>query len=144
MTPARQRSLIAGMIVAGILLAGFFGLRAIHAFKQFRGHRPPPFSAAEMNQAETDVDLIREWMTIPYISKTYQVPPKILFDALGIPPRGNEEKNLAQLNEEYFPQAPGLLMELVKAAIRANQPAPTVIIPETPIPALTSVPPVNP
>jgi len=85
--------------------------------------------------------LIRDWMTIPYISRTYQVPRKILFDALGIPPRGNEEKSLAQLNEEYSPQAPGIVMEVVKAAIRANQPSlPSKSI-KTPIPSTTPVPP---
>lgn len=141
MTPSRQRALITGLILFGIVIVGFFGLRTVHAFRKFRGHRPPPLPPAESQQIETDVDLIRDWMTIPYISRTYHVPRKLLFDALGIPPRGNEEKSLAQLNEAYSPQDPGIVMEVVKAAIRANQPSlPSESI-KTPIPSTTPIPP---
>jgi hypothetical protein len=133
MTPIKQRTVIIGLIIIGILLAGFFGLRAFIAFSRFRGHPPPPLPAAEAQQVETDVELIRDWMTIPYIARTYQVSPKYLFDALGIHPRGNEEKSLAQLNEEYSPQAPGIVVEVIKAAIRAKQPAPPTVIPDTPV-----------
>lgn len=141
MIPSRQRVLITGLILFGIVIVGFFGLRTFHAFRKFRGHHPPPLPPVESQQIETDVDLIRDWMTIPYISRTYQVPRKLLFDALGIRPRGNEEKSLAQLNEEYSPQDPGIVMEVVKAAIRANQSSfPSESI-KTPIPSTTPIPP---
>lgn len=128
--PARtQRVLVLGLILIGVLIAGFFGLRAVFAFREFRRHGPPPLpplaESSGDQSIETDVELIRDWMTVPYVSKTYQIHPKTLFDALGISPRGNEEKSLAQLNEEFFPQSPGFVIELVKAVIRANQPAPT-------------------
>lgn len=138
MTPSRQRALITSLILTGIVIVGFFGLRTFSAFRKFREHRPPPLAPAADQQIETDVDLIRDWMTIPYISRTYNLPQKLLFDALGISPRGNEEKSLAQLNEEYSPQAPGIVLEVVKAAIRANQPPPQ------PEPFPTSVPPATP
>jgi hypothetical protein len=138
MLPKVQRTLVLGLIVIGVLLAGFFGLRAVFAFREFRRHGPPPlphFEALSQQQnAETDVELIRDWMTVPYISQTYQVHPKVIFDALVIPPRGNEGKSLAQLNGEFFPQSPGLVIELVKAVIRANLPVPTAIPPATPVP----------
>lgn len=140
MSPKVQRALVLGLIFAGVLLAAFFGLRAVFAFREFRRHGPPPLPHLEVlnEQApETNVDLVRDWMTIPYIAKTYQVHPKVLFDALGISPRGNEEKSLAQLNEEFFPQSPGLAIELVKAVIRANLPVPTAIPPATPVPPAT-------
>lgn len=132
MTASRQRTLIAILIVIGSVIVGFFGLRTLHALTEFRGHRPAPPSAPEASQIETDVELISDWMTIPYISRTYDVPRKILFDALGIPSRGNEEKSLAQLNEKYSPQTPGIIVEVVKATILANQP---------PLPPVTAVAP---
>lgn len=144
MTTPRQRTLILGLILIGILFVGFFGLRFLRAFREFRGHRPPPFSPAGAEPAETDVELIRDWMTIPYISMTYHLPPNLLYKALDIPPRGNEEKSLEQLNDEYYPQTPGAVLELVKAAIRANQPPPTAVPPDTPAPAATAISPVNP
>jgi hypothetical protein len=130
MTPKIQRALVTTLIVLGVMFVGFFGLRTLRAFKDFRGHRPPPpFGSDPFQQAaETDVELIRDWMTIPYISRMYQVPPKVLFEAVDISPRDkNDEKSLKQLNDEYFPSEEGVVMEKVKAAISAHQPptAPT-------------------
>lgn len=145
MTPARQRALTIGLIVVGVLIVAFFGLRAFFAFKEFRRHGPPPLAPLEaQQQVETDVELIRDWMTIPFIARMYQVSPKLLFDAVGVSPRGNGEKSLAQLNEKYFPNQPGIVMEVVKAAIQANQPPPTVVPPATAVPPLTPVSPVAP
>lgn len=140
MRPSRQRVLITGLILFGIAIVFFFGLRTFFAFRNFSGHRPPPLPPADSGQIETDADLIRDWMTIPYISRTYRVPEKLLFDALGVSSRGNGEKSLAQLNEEYSPQAPGIVLEVVKGAVRAHQSElrreqiKTSIPPATPIP----------
>lgn len=143
-----QRAIILGSILFGVLLAGFFGLRALVALREFRRHGAPPMpplaESLDQQTVETDVELIRDWMTVPYVSKTYQVHPRVLFDALGISPRGNEGKSLAQLNEEFFPQSPGLVIELVKAVIRANQPIPTVIVPEAPNPPIQPIGPIPP
>ena len=135
MTPARQRALITGLIVVGVLIVGFFGLRTFHAFREFRGHRPPPpFAPAEAQQVETDVELIRDWMTIPFISKMYHVPPPVLFETLNIHPNGNQDKSLNDLNQEYYPEENGIVLEKVKTAVLANQPPPI------PTPQDTSVP----
>jgi hypothetical protein len=120
MTSARLRTLIFVLIFLGGLIVAIFGLRTLHAFREFRGHRPPPpLSAPDAEQTETDVDLIREWMTIPFISKMYDVPSSVLFDALGIRPNRNREKSLKRLNREYFPQAEGIVLEKIKAAVLA-------------------------
>ena len=132
MTRSRHHTLVTILIVIGSLIVGFFGWRTLHAFREFRGHHPPPPFAPDAAQIETDVELIRDWMTISYVSRTYNVPSKILFDALGVPSRGNKEKSLAQLNENYSPQTPGIIVEVVKATILANKP---------PIPPDTKIPP---
>lgn len=133
----RQRNFVVGLIVIGLMIIGIFGFRTVRAFRQFHGHRPPPLSG---EKAETDVDLIRDWMTLPYVSITYQLPPNLLFETLKIPPKGNERKSLKQLNDRYYPQSPGLVLQLVKAAIRANQAVPTALSPATIIPVDTFVP----
>jgi len=133
MSPKGQRTLILGLISLGVIIVGFFGWRALFALREFRMHGgPPPPFAETFSQRETDVKLIRDWMTVPYISRTFQVNPKKLFDALGISPRGNEEKSLLQLNEEFFPDQPGIVIQLIKAVVQGNLPAPTEIIPDTP------------
>jgi hypothetical protein len=128
----KQRNLVNGLIILGLLFVIFFGLRTARAFRQFREHRPPPPFATQ--QIESDVNLIRDWMTIPFISKLYHVKPHILFEALEIPEQGNREKSLRQLNEEYYPQAEGMVIEKIKAAVAtaiANRPVP--IAPNTPV-----------
>jgi hypothetical protein len=134
MTPARQRNLVTGLIIIGLIIAGFFGLRAARVFRQFREHRPPPLLAAE--HAETDVNLIRDWMTIPFIARIYRVPPNLLFDALEIPAHRNQEKSLKQLNEEYFPKVQGIVLEKIKATVLAalaNQQQEIQVVPNTPV-----------
>jgi hypothetical protein len=135
-TNPKQRNFVVGLIIVGLLIIIFFGLRTARAFRQFHGHRPPPPFATE--SVETDPDLIRDWMTIPFISKMYHVRPHILFEALGIPEQENQEKSLKQLNEEYFPKAQGIVLEKIKAAVLAALPPPA---PLTPIPAATAVAP---
>jgi hypothetical protein len=125
----KQKILIITLIVLGVLLVGFFGLRAFRPFKELRGHRPPP-----PGEIETDVTLIRDWMTIPYIAQRYYVPGEKLFEAVKIPPPGNKDKSLAQLNKEFYPDQSGYVLETIKADILAHQP------PTPPTPPATSKP----
>ena len=135
----KQRNFVIGLIIIGLMIVGFFGLRTARAFRQFHGHRPPPPFATE--HIETDVSLIRDWMTVPFISRMYHVPPPVLFDALEIPEHGNKEKSLKQLNEEYYPQDHGIVLETIKATVSANQPQQIQTNPDTPIvPPTTDIP----
>jgi hypothetical protein len=115
--PPKQRILVIGLIILGILFTIFFGMRAFRAFRKFNGHRPPP-----QGKMETDVDLIRDWMTISFISRTYRVPEKDFFDALNITPLGSHDKSLKDLNHDYYPDKDGFVLDTVKATILAHQP----------------------
>lgn len=132
-TNPKQKALVVALIVIGVLFTAFFGMRAARAFKKFDGHRPPP-----RGEVQTDVELIREWMTISFISRTYQVPEKVIFEALDISPVANHEKSLEDINKDYFPDQDGYVLDLVKATVLAHQPppqpdsAPTAVIPPTP------------
>lgn len=136
----KQRILFIALSILGVMLILFFGLRAFHAFKKFEKHRPPPFT----ERLQTDVEAIEEWMTIPFISHNYGVPPDVLFDALEIEPRDNFKKNLKQLNEEFYPDDAGYVLATVKATIRAHQFPPMPAPPNTPVPPLTPIPPNTP
>jgi len=126
----KQRTFVTALILFGLIIVIIFGLRTARAFRGFRGHRPPPPFTTE--HVETDVSLIRDWMTIPFISNMYHVPPRALFEALEIPEHKNREKSLKQLNEEYYPQTEGIVLEKVKAAVLANQPPQPSASPDTP------------
>ena len=142
MTPFLQRILVSALIIFGIWIAAFFGLRTFHAYREVREHRPPPPFKNE--RAETDVQLIEDWMTIPFIAKMYHVPAPILFDALNIPFDGNKEKSLKQLNEKYFPDTPGFVLDLVKTTVQANLPPPSALPPATAVSPATAVPGISP
>ena len=115
----KQRALVLGLIILGIVIVGFFGLRTVRAFRQFHGHRPPP-----RGRVETDVSKIQDWMTIPFISRMYLVPDQLLFNAVGIPEQGNRGKSLKDLNEKYYPNQQGIVAEKIKATIQTRQPPP--------------------
>ncbi len=108
MTRARQWMLILALIATGLLLAGLFGLRSLHAYREFRAHRPPPAFSADSQTVETDVGLIRDWMTIPFIAKMYQVPPAVLYKALGIPSQGNKRQKPETIERGIFSQGAGI------------------------------------
>jgi hypothetical protein len=63
----KQRILTAGLIVLGFFIIVFFGMNTIRAFKHMRGRGP--FDGKPPTANQTDVELIRDWMTIPYIGK---------------------------------------------------------------------------
>ena len=121
MTRNRLRILVLSLIALGLIIAGLFGIRTFRAFMDVRGNRPPPDSLLEEQPIETDVELIRDWMTIPYIARMYHVPPPLLYKALEISPDGNQEKSLQQLNEEYFPQEQGWIKAKLKTSILEYQ-----------------------
>jgi hypothetical protein len=130
-TNPRQRNFVVGLIIIGVMIVIFFGLRTVRAFREFHGHRPPPPFATR--PVETDVNLIRDWMTIPFIAKMYHVRPHILFEAMDIPEPGNREKSLKQLNDEYFPEVEGIVLEKIKTAVLAALADQPPIPPDTPI-----------
>ncbi|CAG0980776.1 hypothetical protein ANAEL_01732 [Anaerolineales bacterium] len=131
----KQRALVIGLIALGILFTAFFGMRAFHAFRQFNGHRPPP--PGRPGKVETDVEFIRNWMTVPFVAELYHVPEPAIFDALKIPPnKENREKSLRDLNREYYPDANGFVLETVKVTVKKLQlptpdSAPTIVSPPT-------------
>lgn len=115
---SRQRFLFIALSILGAALILFFGLRVFHALKKFDGHRPPPLA----KELETDVENIEDWMTIPFISHNYGVPPELLFDALNIDPKESHKKSLKQLNDEFYPDQDGYVLITVKTVILSNQP----------------------
>jgi hypothetical protein len=133
----KQRAIIIGLTILGCLLILFFGLRSLRAFQKFDG-RVPHNNFPE--KIETDVERVRDWMTIPFIARMYGVPEPILYKALEIPAQGNDKKSLRDLNEEYFPETEGVVIQLIKAVLLANQSPPTPIPPLTAIPPATAIP----
>ena len=105
--------LIIGLIVLGVILVMFFGFRAVRSYLRIQ--------QTGLQPGVSDVELIRGWMTIPYIAAAYGVPEAYLFKQIGIPPDGNENKSLGQLNREYAPGEQAVILNAAKAAVRQYQ-----------------------
>jgi hypothetical protein len=136
-----KRILVTGLTLFGCLLIFFFGLRAVHAFRKFGGTPPPQRPSGEV---ETDVERIRDWMTVPFIARMYGVPEETLFDALGIPEEGNRKKSLEELNKKYYPQSDGMVEEIIKTTILTHRPPPAPDSPPVPDAPPTPSPPPAP
>jgi hypothetical protein len=116
--PARSRweqRLTIGLIVLGLILIGFFGFRAMRSFLRIQ--------LTGLEPGATDVELIRGWMTVPYIATAYGVPEAYIFEQIGVPPEDNQTKSLRRLNADYFNGEPEAILTVVKAAIRQYQAA---------------------
>ena len=109
----RERLVTIGLIVLGLILVGFFGVRAVVSFIRIQ--------QTGLQPGVTDVEAIRGWMTIPYIATAYGVPEEHLFERIGIPAEGNRDKSLGQLNREYAFGQPAAILNAVKEAIRQYQ-----------------------
>ena len=116
----RERLLTVGLLVLGLILILFFGFRAARSFLRIQ--------LTGLEPGVTDVELIRGWMTIPYIAAAYNVPEAYIFEQIGIPQEDNQNKSLRRLNFDYFGGEPEAILEAVQAAIRqyqAEHPPPT-------------------
>jgi len=108
-----QRHLTTILIVAGLLLVIWFGMRSVvSAIRVWRTGLQP---------GVTDVEAIRGWMTITYIARAFGVPEEYLFEAVGIPVEGNRRKSLGKLNREYTPGERGVILKRLKVAILRYQ-----------------------
>lgn len=108
-TDTLERKFVLALLIIGLLLSAFFGLRAAHSFARIH--------QGGLHPGTTDVNAIRGWMTIPYIARVYDVPKDYLYRQIGVPLSNNDEKSLGDLNREYFFAQPGVVLQKVKDAI---------------------------
>ncbi len=114
------------LILAGFALTAFYGVRVLRTYRQL--HRIP------LQPGVTDVNLVRTWMTIPYIARAYRVPEDVLWQGLGIPREGNRFKSLRLLDRAYAQGQPGVILNRVKELIHQYQiqhPTPATPTPQT-------------
>jgi len=106
-----RRWLIAILIVLVLLGLLVAAASAMRMFRRPRGPLPP---------RQTDVSLIAGWMTVPYVSRTFGVPPDEIFRGIGIARDGNERKSLNELAAAAG-RSPGELVAAVQAVVKAFQ-----------------------
>lgn len=84
----RRRRWIIALLIALVLVG--VGLAAFSALRIARRGRPPP-------PGQTDVTQIAGWMTVPYVSRRFRVPPEEIARAIGLPLEGVERRSFDDL-----------------------------------------------
>jgi len=82
-----RRILLLLLCIVAVVVVFFF---AGKMFLKFTHSRPPV-------PRQTNVELIQEWMTLPYVSRTYGVPFKDLREGLKLSPNENERESIKDL-----------------------------------------------
>lgn len=101
------------LVVLGLFLAIFFAFRAFHGFQRMRGMK--------FGGGETNVELIRPWMTVNYITKMYHVPPDVVLAPLGLPVEGNNRRDIGSLIRSTGTSNPEEMLERIKESINSFQ-----------------------
>jgi hypothetical protein len=97
------------LILIGIVLVLFFGFRMTKSFLQIR--------LTGLKPNTQDAELIKGWMTIPYIAKMYGVPPEVIYQQLNINEEENDKRSLAEINQKLFSGQQGYVIAQVKEII---------------------------
>lgn len=111
--PPWLRTLVVIFIFAGIFLTVFYANRLWRVAIDIRRNHSRP--------GATDVQLIQDWMTVPYIARAYTVPEDYLWQGLGIPAEGNRRRSLRILDRLYAGSQPGYFLNQAKGLILEYQ-----------------------
>ena len=132
MTLLRRRPLLIAGIVVALLVVLVFGAQAAWRLgRRLMGPPPPP--------RQTDVSLIADWMSVPYVGRAYRVPEPELYRALGLEPegRGRREplREIAQETGRSSDEVLAVVRETVSTWQEAHPGPPTPIgAPSPPLP----------
>ena len=114
----QQRLLRISLIVVGLGLTVFFGVKSLRSFLHLHW--------AGVHGEVSPEEELRGWMTIPYVARVYAVPEEYLFEMSGIAAAGHGDSSLHDLAGQYFPDEPKALSRRLRDAIqqyRAAHPA---------------------
>jgi hypothetical protein len=96
--PTESKKLNKRLIVYILILIGIASIifASTIGFNIFRkvSHRPPPIPR------QTNVELIQDWMTVPFIAKSYHVPEPLLFQKLGVNSQEFRRSNLSTIAQK--------------------------------------------
>ncbi|HYW71651.1 MAG TPA: hypothetical protein VE961_11490 [Pyrinomonadaceae bacterium] len=100
-----------------LLLTGLFAVRTVRRAVYWRMHRD---------------EVIRPWMTLPYVAHSYRVPPRVLYDALNIQHPPHDRRPIRKLAQEQNRSVEEVIRTLDETIARTRQqPPPNGPPPET-------------
>lgn len=97
----RQQWLVALAFLLALLLTSLFATRMVRRAIYWHYHRD---------------EQIRPWMSVPYVAHSYRVPPRVLYQAIGVTPIPHDRRPLRLLAREQG-RPVELLIEELQATI---------------------------
>jgi hypothetical protein len=80
-----QKWIVMAALALVVLATGIFAVRTVRRAMYWHAHHD---------------EVIRPWMSIPYVAHSYRVPPHVLYQALGISPQLHDRRPLKQIARE--------------------------------------------
>ena len=93
-----------------LLITGLFAVRTFRRAVYWRLHRD---------------EVIRPWMSVPYVAHSYRVPPHVLYEALGIAPQPHDRKPIKEIAREQNISVEQLITTLQQAIARERAGVPS-------------------
>jgi hypothetical protein len=100
----QQWILLAGFVLA-LLFTGLFATRTVRRAVYWRLHHD---------------EAIRPWMSLPYIAHSYRVPPRVLYEALGIPHPPHDRRPIREIAREQKRSVDGVISVVQDAVTEAR------------------------
>src|SRR6266550_1756529 len=105
-----QKLIVVVAFTLVLLGTGVFAVRTVRRAIYWRMHRD---------------EVIRPWMSIPYVAHSYRVPPHVLYEALGIEPQPHDRKPIKEIAREQNRSVEQLITTLQGAIARERAPVPS-------------------
>lgn len=100
-----------------LFVTGLFAIRTVRRAVYWRLHRD---------------EVIRPWMSVPYIAHSYRVPPPALYEALRIPPLPHDRRPIKEIAREQNISIEQLITTLQAAITRERARNPSGSLSPTP------------
>src|SRR5437870_4845041 len=81
----RKQWFAIAVLAVVLLITSLFAVRTVRRAIYWRLHRD---------------EVIRPWMSVPYVAHSYRVPPPVLYEALGIPPLPHDRRPIRDIAQQ--------------------------------------------
>src|SRR5467141_3454147 len=113
-----QKWLVLVAFTLVVLGTGVFAVRTVRRAMYWRAHHD---------------EVIRPWMSIPYVAHSYRIPPHVLAESLGISPQAHDRRPLKQIASEQNRSVDEVISVLYDAIARNRAAHPPNPPPSAPV-----------
>jgi hypothetical protein len=104
-----RQGVVALAFLLSLSVAVFFVIRAVRPAIYWHYHQDEP---------------IRGWMNVGYVAHSYHVPPHVLYQALGLPPKPPDKRPLREIAKAQNRSIDEIRTLLLDAIVHARPPYP--------------------